>query len=276
MNKVHDLFGLTGRVTLLTGGAGLLGQRYVRMLLLAGARVVVADLDETRADIVARESVVELGGDALGIGMDVTNKADIQRATEQVLDRWGQIDILINNAAIDPKFDEDSANKHKCGFEEYPVSMWTQSINVNLTGTFLCCQTIGSIMLQQGRGVIVNIGSTYGLVAPNQSIYRKRDEIKQTRFKPPDYPVTKSGISQLTRYLAAYWRGKNIRVNTLTPGGVYNQQDEEFVQRYSDLTLLGRMADKDEMCGALLFLASDASSYMTGANLVVDGGWTAW
>ena len=276
MNSVCDLFDLNGRVVLLTGGAGLLGQRYVRIFLLAGARVVVTDLDETRADQVAHESIAELGGDAVGIGMDVTNKTDIQRVTKEVLGRWGQINILINNAAIDPKFDADTADQHARTFEEYPLAMWLQSLDVNLTGTFLCCQVIGALMVRQGGGVIVNVGSTYGLVAPNQSIYQRTGEIRQTRFKPPDYPVTKSGVSQLTRYLAAYWRGKNIRVNTLTPGGVYNQQDEEFVQRYSDLTLLGRMADKDEMCGALLFLASDASSYMTGANLIVDGGWTAW
>jgi len=273
---MDNLFDLTGRTVLLTGGAGLLGQRYTRMFLSAGANVIVADLDEDAAVNVADEAVSEVSGNAIGIGLDVANKKDIIKIVDQLVSQYGTIDVLINNAAIDPKFDAGVAENRSRTFEEYPLEMWQQSLNVNLTGAFLCCQVVGAVMVTQGSGVIINIGSTYGLVAPNQSIYKQEGESQQTRFKPPDYPVTKAGVSQLTRYLAAYWRGKNIRVNTLTPGGVYSQQDEEFVKRYSELTPLGRMADKDEMSGALLFLASDASSYMTGANLVVDGGWTAW
>ena len=273
---MKNLFDLTGRTILLTGGAGLLGQRYTRMFVSAGANVIVADLDENAAMKVASESVAERGGTGVGVRLDVANKNDITQVVAKLAKRYGTIDVLVNNAAIDPKFDTGVAENRSRTFEEYPLEMWQQSLNVNLTGTFCCCQVIGAVMVAQGHGVIINIGSTYGLVAPNQSIYKQEGEAEQTRFKPPDYPVTKAGVSQLTRYLAAYWRGKNIRVNTLTPGGVYSQQDDEFVQRYSELTPLGRMADKDEMSGALLFLASDASSYMTGANLVVDGGWTAW
>ncbi len=276
MEYVNKKFNLDGRLALLTGGAGLLGQRYCRMLLGAGATVVVADVNEESAVRVAAESVDEMGGDARGMALNVADKQSIIALSNTLHAQYGSIDILINNAAIDPKFEKDSEQERSRTFEEYPMEMWQQSINVNLTGTFLCCQVIGAAMARNSGGVIVNVGSTYGLVAPNQSIYAKQGESHQTLFKPPDYPVTKAGVTHLTRYLAAYWGGRNVRVNTLVPGGVYNNNDPEFVKRYSAHTPIGRMADQDEMSSALLFLVSDASSYMTGASLVVDGGWTAW
>jgi NAD(P)-dependent dehydrogenase (short-subunit alcohol dehydrogenase family) len=208
---------------------------------------------------------------------------------DKALERFGRLDILVNSAALDPKFDpqhlqekgsaegtssSNQATSTWVGFEDYPLDLWNQAIQVNLTGSFLCSQAAVQPMLAQGRGVIVNIASMYGLVGPDQRIYQKAGESIQ--YKPAFYSVTKTGILGMTRYLATYYAGKNIRVNALSPGGVYNNHDDDFLQAYSARTVLGRMAQVDEMNGALLFLASEASSYMTGANLVVDGGWTAW
>ncbi len=275
-SAVPAMFDLTGRVAILTGGAGMLGRGYTRTLLEAGARVVVADVNPDQAQEAARSAVSEVGGEAIGWGIDVRSKSEVQRMVAGVLERFGRIDILINNAAIDPKFDSTIAAQQANTFEEYPLELWQQSLDVNLTGAFLCSQAVGKAMVTAGHGVIVNICSTYGLVAPDQRLYQRPGEAKQTLFKPAPYSVTKAGIAHLTRYLASYWGTQGIRVNTLTPGGVFNAQDDEFVTRYAARTPMGRMAEKHEMNGAMLFLVSDASTYMTGANLVVDGGWTAW
>jgi 2-deoxy-D-gluconate 3-dehydrogenase len=172
--------------------------------------------------------------------------------------------------------DKDAMKDHVLTFENYPVEMFNQSLAVNVTGMFLCAQAVAPIMLGQGRGSIVNVSSTYGLVGPDQRLYERDDPDAPKTIKPVDYSVTKAAVIGLTHYLSAYFMGKNIRVNTLTPGGVYNQHDNEFTRRYSARTTLGRMADKTEYSAGLIYLLSDASSYMTGANLVVDGGWTAW
>lgn len=269
-------FELSERVAILTGGAGMLGRQYTRTLLSAGARVVVADLDQQSAGGAAAAAAAEVGGEAIGVGVDVRSRDDVARLVEAAQGQFGRVDILINNAALDPKLDKDVAGKLTNTFEDYPLELWQQSLDVNLTGAFLCCQAVGKVMLAQQRGVIVNICSTYGVVAPDQRLYRRDDEPEQTLFKPAAYSVTKAGIAHLTRYLAAYWGGTGIRVNTLTPGGVYNAQDDEFVAKYSARTPLGRMADVGDMNGAMLFLVSDASAYVNGANVVVDGGWTAW
>ncbi len=197
------------------------------------------------------------------------------------LETYGRLDILVNSAALDPKFDpqHQSAAQHGPGtgaFEDFPFEAWNQALAVNLTGAYLCCQAAVQPMLVQGSGVIINLSSIYGLAGPDQRLYQRGGSEAPAQYKPVYYSVTKAGILGLTRYLATYYAGKNIRVNALTPGGVFNGHDESFVQAYSARAVLGRMAEKDEMNGALLFLASDASAYMTGANLVVDGGWTAW
>lgn len=275
-DRLPTLFDLSGRVAILTGGAGLLGCQYTRTLLEAGAKVVVADLDAQQATKTAEGAVAEIGGEAIGRGVDVRLKEEVEDMVTAVSSRFGRIDILINNAAIDPKLDADVAARLVNTFEDYPLELWQQSLDVNLTGAFLCSQAVGKVMLAQSRGVMVNVCSTYGLVAPDQRLYQRAGEREQTLFKPAAYSVTKAGIAHLTRYLAAYWGGRGIRVNTLTPGGVYNAQDDEFVAKYAARTPLGRMATVNDMNGAMLFLVSDASSYMNGANLVVDGGWTAW
>ncbi len=211
---------------------------------------------------------------AIAIPTDVTNEDQATRLVEKTLEAFGSLDILVNSAALDPKFDPSQAGRHTDAFENYPLEAWDEALAVNLTGLFLCSQGAARCMLAQGGGVIINICSTYGLVGPDQRMYERPGE--PPRFKPVHYSVTKAGVLGLTHYLATYFAGKNIRVNALTPGAVFNEHDETFVRNYSARTVLGRMARKDEMNGALLFLASDASSYMTGANLVVDGGWTAW
>ena len=270
------LFDLTGRVAILTGGAGLLGKQYTRTLLAAGARVVVADLQADAANAAAQAAVNDAGGESLGIGVDIARPADVERMVAAALDRWGRIDILVNNAGIDPKLDAAVVQQLANTFEDYPLALWQQSLDVNLTGAFLCCQAVGRVMVRQKGGVIVNVSSTYGVVAPDQRLYQRDGEAEQTLFKPAAYAVTKAGIAHFTRYLATYWAPHGIRVNTLTPHGVFSAQEEQFVRRYNDRCPMGRMARVDEMNGPLLFLVSDASSYMTGSNLVVDGGWTAW
>ena len=290
------MFDLTGRVAIVTGGAGLLGSEFSQTLGEAGASVVVADLDGVLARNLA-STLTSAGALALGLQTDVSDPASVQSMVAKTLDAFGSLDILVNSAALDPKVrdqglgirEQESGNQEtseqevgesltpnllSLAFEDYPLKLWQRALDVNLTGMFLASQAAVQPMLKQGRGVIINICSIYGLTGPDQRIYQREGHPPQ--FKPVHYSVTKAGVLGLTRYLATYYAGKNIRANALTPGGVYNGHDEEFVKSYSARAVMGRMAQKDEMNGALLFLASDASAYMTGANLVVDGGWTAW
>jgi len=272
---IQDKFNLEGRVAVVTGGAGLLGAEFCKTLAEAGAAVVVADLNQDAADGVAR-GLTEAGYAAAGFGLDVTRIESTRELVSVTVSRFGRLDILVNSAALDPKFDPDAAAKGIApgAFEDYPLEQWNAALNVNLTGIFLVTQACVKPMLEQGKGSIINICSTYGLNGPDQRIYIK--DGKRVAFKPVYYTTTKAGVMGFTKYLAAYYAETEIRVNALTPGGVYNNHEEYFVKNYSAKTIIGRMAQKDEMNGALLFLASDASSYVTGNNVVVDGGWTAW
>ncbi len=271
---IFNKFSLQGQCAVVTGGAGLLGAEFCKTLAEAGAGVVVCDLNASAAHKVA-DSLTAQGLKAAAVPTDVTSPDSVKRLVEATLAAFGRLDILVNSAALDPKFDPDHIVPGSSGaFEDYPLEAWNQALNVNLTGMFLCCQAAVRPMMAQEHGVIINICSTYGLGGPDQRIYEKPGQ--PPRFKPVYYTVTKAGVLGMTRYLATYYAGKNIRVNALTPGGVFNNHDETFLKAYSARTVLGRMAKKDEMNGALLFLASDASTYMTGSNLVVDGGWTAW
>jgi len=272
---IQEKFDLRTRVAVVTGGAGLLGREFCRTLAEAGAAVAVVDLNADAAEKVAAE--LSAGGyQAIAVQTDITRPEAVQGLVETTLKEFGRIDILANSAALDPKFDPEALAKGITPgkFEDYPLDAWNAALNVNLTGMFLVTQACVKPMLAQGKGSIINICSTYGLNGPDQRIYMK--DGKRMAFKPVYYTVTKAGVLGFTRYLAAYYAGSEIRVNALTPGGVYNNHDETFVNNYSAKTILGRMAHKDEMNGALLFLASDASAYMTGSNVVVDGGWTAW
>jgi NAD(P)-dependent dehydrogenase (short-subunit alcohol dehydrogenase family) len=272
---MNDPFDISGRTVIVTGGAGLLGREYGRALVDLGAHVVLADIVESRVATVAAE--LQGGtGRAIGVGVDVASEASVARLIRTTLTTFGRIDGLVNNAALDPKVDRDQKAHLEIAFEDYPLELWNSALAVNLTGMFLCAREVGPTMLAQKRGVIVNISSTYGMVGPNQRLYESSASDGPREYKPVAYSVTKSGVLGFTRYLAAYWAGTGIRVNTLTPGGVLNNQPAEFVERYSARTPLGRMAYRHEYSAALVFLLSDASSYMTGSNLVIDGGWTAW
>jgi 2-deoxy-D-gluconate 3-dehydrogenase len=276
MMKIQEKFDLTGRVAVVTGAVGLLGAEFCRTLAEAGAAVVVVDLNASASQAVA-DTLTSSGATALALPADITRPNEVNALVEKTLSAFGRLDILVNSAGLDPKFDPEAVGKGITpgAFEDYPLDLWNSALNVNLTGLFLVTQACVRPMIAQGRkGSIINICSTYGLNGPDQRIYIKDGE--RVAFKPVYYTVTKAGVLGFTKYLAAYYSGTDIRVNALTPGGVFNNHEEYFVKNYSAKTILGRMAYKDEMNGALLFLASDASSYMTGNNVVVDGGWTAW
>jgi len=281
-------FDLSRKVCVVTGALGLLGKEHSRALGRAGGQVVVSDLDQDRCDeeaaTLTKLLADEAGGGAIaepiGLSMDITDPASLDEAAGRLLERFGRIDVLVNNAAINDMFEDLQATAELSKFESYPLELFERSLKVNVTGMFLACQRLGREMASQpkqgsARGSIINIASTYGMVAPDQAIYRKPDG-SQPFFKSPAYPTTKGAVLNFTRYLAAYWGSAGVRVNSLSPGGIANGQEDYFQNNYGARTPLGRMADKTEMGGAIVFLASEASSYMTGANLVVDGGWTAW
>lgn len=265
-----NLFSLKNKTAIVTGALGLIGKKHCEALALAGANVIVADRDKKACEDFANT----LGINHLGMKMDVTDEQNLKKKRAIILKKYGTIDILVNNAAINDMFENPAMAAHLSAFENYPVDAFRKSLEVNVTGVFLCAQVFGSVMAEQEKGSIINIASTYGIVAPDQNIYRNTEGV-QTFYKSAAYPTTKGAVVNFTRFLAAYWGHKGVRVNTLSPGGVENGQDDFFNKNYSAKTLLGRMAKADDYQGALIFLASDASAYMTGANLVVDGGWTA-
>ena len=265
------IFSLENKTTIVTGALGLIGKEHCKALSEAGANIVVADIDEVKCSEFAKT----LSTESLGVYLDVTNPESVKNLRDKILNKFGHIDVLVNNAAINDMFENPKAASEQSKFENYPLELWQKSVDVNLTGVFLCSQILGSEMAKQKSGSIINIASTYGITAPDQSLYIKRDGT-QSFFKPPAYSATKGAVIMFTKYLAAYWGKDGVRVNTLTPGGVENNQDEFFIEKYSAKTPLGRMANPSDYKGALIFLASSASNYMTGANLVVDGGWTCW
>ncbi len=271
-----DPFDLTGRVAVITGGAGLLGVQHARALARAGASPVLIDLSDERARAQAEELAREFGVAAMGLGSDITDAAAMKAAHAEILARLGRVDILINNAANNPKM-EDSAEVNFSRFENFPLKQWQEDINVGLTGAFLCAQVFGSAMADAGGGVILNVASDLALIGPDQRLYRQDNTPEHLQpVKPVTYSIVKSALIGLTRYLATYWAGSRVRVNSICPGGVENGQPGEFLEKLHALIPMGRMARVDEYQGAVLFLCSDASSYMTGANLVVDGGRTCW
>jgi 2-deoxy-D-gluconate 3-dehydrogenase len=273
---IFDKFSLKDKVAIVTGGGGQLGTEFCRTLAEAGASVVVADLLIDHANRTSK-LLTDSGYANFAFQLDVTSPESTRELVAETVKRFGRLDILVNCAALDPKFDPDAASKGIApgAFEDYPLEQWNDALNVNLTGIFLMTQATVKQMVAQGKkGSIINICSTYGLNGPDQRIYIK--DGKRVAFKPVYYTTTKAGVMGFTKYLAAYYAETEIRVNALTPGGVYNNHEEYFVKNYSAKTIMGRMAKKDEMNGALLFLASEASSYMTGNNVIVDGGWTAW
>lgn len=268
-DSVYKLFNLKNQTVIVTGSSGRLGSQYAEILSAAGANVVLADIEVQKNKKLETYLSKKYKTNPLACAVDISEQKSVKKMKEKIIKKYKRIDVLINNAFFNPNKSKYSA----APFEKFPLELWNKVIAVNLTGVFLCSQEIGQEMAKQKRGVIVNIASIYGLVGADQRIYGKSN-----LNSPVSYAATKGAIVNLTRYLAAYWHRKNIRVNTLSLGGVLDESymEKTFVKKYSEKTMLGRMANKDEYRGALLFLASDASSYMTGANLVLDGGWTAW
>ena len=264
--KVKKLFDLSDKTVVLTGAAGYLGANYVDGLSQAGANVVLSDINYQGCKKIEKQMREKYDVDPLSVKLDLTDSKSIKSMISKITKKYSSTDVLINNAAY-----QGDKKIRSAGFEKLELGTWNKAINVNLTGIFLLCQAVGKIMLKQKSGNIINISSTYGMVGADQRIYGKSG-----LNSPAFYAATKSGILNLTRYLASYWNRTGIRVNTLSPGGVENNQDKNFIKKYSEKTMIGRMARNDEYVGALIFLASDASSYMTGSNLVIDGGWTAW
>ncbi|MEZ4516563.1 MAG: SDR family oxidoreductase [Chloroflexota bacterium] len=270
-SDASNLFSLAGKTAIVTGALGLIGRRHCEALAAAGANVVVTDINPEGC----AEFAATLPVRSIGRSLDVTSEASLVTLRNAVLAEFGHIDVLVNNAAINDMFESPALAAEKSRFENYPLEMWQQSMDVNVTGIFLCSQILGTPMAEQGKGSIINVASTYGIMAPDQSLYLTPDG-RQPFYKSPAYPTTKGAVISFTRFLAAYWGHAGVRVNTLSPGGVENNQDDYFVSNYARRTMLDRMAYPTDYQGAVVFLASDASAYMTGANLVVDGGWTAW
>jgi NAD(P)-dependent dehydrogenase (short-subunit alcohol dehydrogenase family) len=264
-------FDLTGRTALITGAAGLLGPEHAAALAEVGANVVLTDVDEDRL-AKALSTLQAIFGDLITArAMDITSEASIR----QVQDKVGPIDVLVNNAAVDPKFDRSSGSTELSRLEHFPLADWDRQISIGLTGAFLCARTFGTDMAARGHGVILNIASDLSVIAPDQRLYRRDETPADAQpVKPVTYSVVKTGLIGLTRYLAAYWADQGVRVNALSPGGVYNDHPQDFVDRLSRLIPMGRMGHLQEYRAAVQFLCSQASSYMTGQNIVINGGRT--
>ncbi len=257
------LFDLEGRVAVVTGGAGQLGQVYLEGLAARGMRVASFDIATGAVPDGVRTYEV-----------DVTKRASVERGLAAVVEELGVPHLLVNNAALDSP--PDAPAEEVGPFEDYPEASFDEVMDVNVKGTFLCCQVVGGAMAGEGRGSIVNVSSVLGLLSPVQDLYAFRRDGGETFFKPAAYSVSKSAVLNLTRYLATYWARSGVRVNTLTLAGVWNDQPQEFLDAFAQRSPMGRMLDAREALGAVVFLASDASSYVTGSNVVVDGGWSAW
>ncbi len=265
LDILSRLFGLEGQVAAVVGGAGRIGCALCRALAEAGTKVAIVDLDAPAAAALASELSGAAGRCAIAVPADATQAPDLERAVERITADLGPPRLLVNSAQF------RGGGFYSSRVEDYPQAAWNQVLDVNLTGVHLACQTFGRSMLRHGGGVIVNLASTYGVVSPDPRIYGSSGV-----NSPVAYAAAKAGVINLTRYLAVHWREANIRVNCLVPGGVFDRQSAEFVENYCSRTPLGRMATPEDYQGAVLFMLSPASAYMTGAVVTVDGGWTAW
>ena len=270
-NKYGDLFRMDGKIAVVTGGAGILGRGYCLALAEMGATIVVADRKENVCAELAREITNETGARVIPLAVDLSSESAIVELAKQILDVCGHVDVLVNNAAA-------KADGFFAPLEKYALKTWHQVAAVNVDAVFIAIRELGPSMVERGKGSIINVASIYGVVGPDQRIYEDSwyEDLGGAINSPLIYSATKGSIISMTRYLATYWGNKGVRVNCITPGGIASGQNDEFNKRYSARVPLGRMANADEMVGALLFLASDASSYITGQNIIVDGGLTAW
>lgn len=276
MASVDSLFRLDGRVAVITGGGGLLGCQHAATIAGLGGIPVLLDINAEALTANVARLVEETGCQAPSYVVDITDLQALEAVGQQLLVELGRVDILINNAARNPKV-ESAGDKDFSRLEHFPWEQWQLDLNVGLGGAFNCAKVFGTQMARQGRGVIVNIASDLGVIAPDQRIYRLEGrEAEQQPVKPVTYSVVKHGLIGLTKYLATYWCEQGVRCNALSPGGVYDGQNDVFVSKLTQLIPLGRMAEADEYRGAIAFLCSDASTYMNGANLVMDGGRSTW
>lgn len=274
-SRLQSMFDLTGRVAIVTGGSGLMGAHHASILAAAGAHVVLLDLELTRPWTRAENLQQTYGQQCAGLAADVTSEPSLLQAKQKILETFGRVDILINNAANNPKVAAGATGTQWSRLENLPLEVWNADIAVGLTGAFLCSRIFGYEMASRSQGVIVNISSDLGVIAPDQRIYRQEGLAEdQQPVKPVTYSVVKTALIGLTRYLASYWAEQNVRVNAISPGGIFVDQPEAFTRKLHQLIPMKRMAREDEYEGAILFLCSDASSYMTGHNLIVDGGRT--
>lgn len=266
LRRSIDLFDLQKKVIIITGGGGLLGLKHAEAIAEANGIPVLFDINPG------------VKSKYFDVVTDITDKQSVTSGLKIVLQKYHRVDALINNAANNPKVENNGIGKKNWSrLENFPIEIWQRDLAVGLTGAFLCSQIIGQYMAKKGGGVILNISSDLGIVAPDQRIYRKKGLTNSLQpVKPITYSVIKHGIIGLTKYLATYWANQGIRVNAICPGGVYNHQPEEFVRKLTSLIPLGRMANTDEYKAAIVFLISDASSYMTGSTLIIDGGRTCW
>lgn len=275
--EMEKRFSLDGRVVAITGGAGLLGRKHAEAVAEAGGIPVLLDIGLETVEAAAAALAQKYGVEALGLVCDITNKSRIEAAHGVILGRFGRFDALINNAANDPKVGPGSDGNRLTRFENLTSEHWQADIAVGLTGAFLCAQVFGHHLATHGGGVILNIASDLAVIAPDQRLYRIAGQPEESQpVKPVTYSVVKSGLVGLTRYLSTYWAEAGVRVNAISPGGVYNGQNDEFVERLAQRIPMGRMANQDEYKASIVYLLSDASSYMTGFNLVADGGRSVW
>lgn len=273
-----DKFMIPGRIVVITGGAGLMGYNHAEAVLSGGGIPVLLDISED-ALVFAKGRLSEKfpSGKIVTYRADITDRVALETVRDELLEKYGHIDALINNAANNPKMESNAKNMGAITFENFPLSMWAEDISVGLTGSLLCSQVFGAQMARQESGVILNISSDLGVIGPDQRIYRKpglRDE-EQT-VKPVTYSIIKHGLIGMTKYIATYWAEKGVRCNALCPAGIENGQDKEFIGKLTNLVPMGRMATKDEYQSTVLYMISDASAYMTGATVIVDGGRTCW
>lgn len=271
-NQTSDLFSVKGKIVVVTGGAGLLGQVFCQAFADSGAQVAVVDIDQTAAKSVAAEIAKKSGQNVYGFGCDITSPDSVALMVEDVVGNLGRIDVLVNNAASKGSSLDDFFKP----FEEYSLRTWREVMSVNIDGLFLVAQAIGKQMKVQGGGSIIQTSSIYGVVAPDQRIYEGSEYNGMAINTPAVYSASKAAVIGLTSYLSTYWADSGIRVNSLTPGGISSGQNKTFDDKYSNRVPLGRMGQASELTGALIYLASDASSYVTGQNLIVDGGLSAW
>lgn len=278
MNPILERYLISDKVCIITGGAGLLGKKHAEAVLAGEGIPVLLDISEEAM----KKAQAELYGRYPGAEVecfkaDITKEDELVKIREELLGKYGHIDILINNAANNPKMEEKSENLGNIRFDNFPIDIWMGDIAVGLTGAFLCSKVFGKVMEEQKKGVILNISSDLGIIAPDQRIYRK-DGVREEdqTIKPVTYSVIKHGLLGLTKYLATYWANKNIRVNAICPAGVENGQDQDFIKKLTNLVPMGRMANVEEYQCTILYMISEASSYMTGSTVIVDGGRTCW